>query len=323
APRLRCRAHPRLPRSAGPAAGYHPPHGPRLRAAGRGVARARPAHVRDHAARVGAGVRGAARGGLRRRRRAARAEPRADAARRLLPEPAPEDVVRDAAPVRDRPRRRALAGRGGDRAGQRLPLGPRAGQRHVLGARRRLRPPRLVHVPGGRDRGAGVALAPLPGRAPAHRRRRRAGVRPRHGRRGAVAPAARGDPGSPRRCPPRPGAALRAAPAGPTANSDLLLGGLAAFAVGPELIRHDTSGPVAGRVALSALALVLVFGALLGSSALLPEEGKRAPVTSFLRYLLIGGVGTVLVPCLGRVTRLTARAARTPGDEPAARGTAA
>ncbi|HLV12711.1 MAG TPA: phosphatase PAP2 family protein [Trueperaceae bacterium] len=109
----------------------------------------------------------------------------------------------------------------------------------------------------------------------------------------------------------------------PTANSDLLLGGLAAFAVGPELIRHDTSGPVAGRVALSALALVLVFGALLGSSALLPEEVKRAPVASFLRYLLIGGVGTVLVPWLGRVTRLTPRAARTPGDEPAARGTAA
>jgi len=102
----------------------------------------------------------------------------------------------------------------------------------------------------------------------------------------------------------------------PTSHSGLLLGGLAAFLAGPELVRHDTSGPVAGRVALGLLALALVFGVLVGSSAALPEELKRLPLVSFTRYLVIAGVGTVIVPLLGRVLRLvpvaspTAAAAR-------------
>ena len=93
----------------------------------------------------------------------------------------------------------------------------------------------------------------------------------------------------------------------PVELSGMLLGAFAAFAVGPEIIRHDTSGPVAGRVVLAVIALALVFAALLGSSALLPEEVKRNAVGSFARYLLIGCVGTVLVPWLGRVTGLVPR----------------
>ncbi|HZW27507.1 MAG TPA: phosphatase PAP2 family protein [Trueperaceae bacterium] len=109
----------------------------------------------------------------------------------------------------------------------------------------------------------------------------------------------------------------------PTEESGLLLGAFAAFAVGPELYRHDTSGPVGGRVALAALALVVVFGALLGSSVLLPEEVKESAFGSFARFLVIGGVGTVLMPWLGRVLRLTPAAPR-PVEGAAARpGTAA
>ncbi len=110
----------------------------------------------------------------------------------------------------------------------------------------------------------------------------------------------------------------------PTEDSGLLLGALSAFAVGPELVRHDTGGPVLGRAALAAVALALVFAALLGSSALLPEDLKRNAAASFLRYLLIGGIGTVLVPWLGRVTRLTPRRAGPAESRPVPRsGTAA
>lgn len=90
----------------------------------------------------------------------------------------------------------------------------------------------------------------------------------------------------------------------PLELSGMLLGAFAAFAVGPELVRHDTSGPVAGRAVLAVIALALVFAALFGSSALLPEDVKRNAVWSFVRYFLIGCVGTVLVPWLGRVTGL-------------------
>lgn len=109
--------------------------------------------------------------------------------------------------------------------------------------------------------------------------------------------------------------------AAPSEESGLLLGAFAAFAAGPELVRHDTSGPVAGRAALAALALALVFAALLGSSALLGEEVKRSALGSFARFLAVGCVGTVLVPWLGRALRLTP-AAR-PAAEAARPGTAA
>lgn len=91
----------------------------------------------------------------------------------------------------------------------------------------------------------------------------------------------------------------------PLENAGVLLGGLAAFAVGPELVRHETRGPLAGRAILGVIALGLVFAALMGSSALLSEELKRDPIGEYLRYLVIGLVGTVLAPLLGRVTGLT------------------
>lgn len=110
----------------------------------------------------------------------------------------------------------------------------------------------------------------------------------------------------------------------PLELSGMLLGAFAAFAVGPEIIRHDTSGPVAGRVVLAVIALALVFASLLGSSALLPEEVKRNAVGSFVRYLLIGCVGTVLVPWLGRVTGLVPReSAATAAGASSPTGTAA
>lgn len=95
----------------------------------------------------------------------------------------------------------------------------------------------------------------------------------------------------------------------PLEDSGVLLGGLAAFLVGPELVRHDTDGPLPGRVVLGALAMVLVFAALLGSSALLSEELKRSALGSFARYLVLGLCGTALVPWLGRLTGLTPAAA--------------
>ena len=91
----------------------------------------------------------------------------------------------------------------------------------------------------------------------------------------------------------------------PLENAGVLLGGLAAFAVGPELVRHETRGPLAGRAILGVIALGLVFAALMGSSALLSEGLKRDPIGEYLRYLVIGLVGTVLAPLLGRVTGLT------------------
>lgn len=109
----------------------------------------------------------------------------------------------------------------------------------------------------------------------------------------------------------------------PTEDSGLLMGAFAAFAVGPELVRHDTSGPVPGRIVLAALALALVFGALMGSSALLPEEIKRSGLGSFLRYLVIGVIGTVLVPWLGRGLRLTPSAAPRAAEGRVQGGTAA
>lgn len=91
----------------------------------------------------------------------------------------------------------------------------------------------------------------------------------------------------------------------PTEESGLLLGAFAAFAVGPELVRHDTSGPLMGRLLLAVIALALVFGALMGSSVLLPEEVKRSALGSFARFFVIGVVGTALVPWLGRALGLT------------------
>lgn len=90
----------------------------------------------------------------------------------------------------------------------------------------------------------------------------------------------------------------------PTANSGLYMGGLAAFVVGPELIRHNTYGPLVKRIALAVIALVVVFAGLMGTSALVPEAIKYSAVGSYVRYLLIGALGTVLVPYIGRWLKL-------------------
>lgn len=91
----------------------------------------------------------------------------------------------------------------------------------------------------------------------------------------------------------------------PTADSGALLGALAAFVVGPELVPHVTVGPWPSRVLLSVVGLVLVFAVQIGSGALLPDAVRYLPLVSFGRYLLVGVTGTVAVPALGRATRLT------------------
>jgi hypothetical protein len=79
-----------------------------------------------------------------------------------------------------------------------------------------------------------------------------------------------------------------------------LMGGLAAFLTAPLLIRHRVPEQVGRRVAAAAIGLVLVFAALLGSSALLPEVVKADPFGGFARYLLLGYVGLALTPYLLR-----------------------
>lgn len=95
----------------------------------------------------------------------------------------------------------------------------------------------------------------------------------------------------------------------PTANSGLYMGALAAFVVGPELVRHSTDGPLVGRLVLIVIGLALVFAALTGSSAVIPDAIRHSPVGAFVRYLLIGAVGAVLVPLIGRWTGLVPKPA--------------
>jgi len=96
----------------------------------------------------------------------------------------------------------------------------------------------------------------------------------------------------------------------PGQEPDLIMGALAAFLTGPLLMPYAATGPVWKRVLLALLGVVLVFGALIGSSLLLPEAVKRNPVGGFLRYLFIGYVGVVLTPWLGARVRLVAPPAR-------------
>ncbi len=90
----------------------------------------------------------------------------------------------------------------------------------------------------------------------------------------------------------------------PSDSSGLFLGALAAFLVGPELVRHRTDGPWLGRIVLSVIGLALVGAALAASSALIPDDVRHSALGSFARYFLIGCVGTMLVPALGRLMRL-------------------
>jgi membrane-associated phospholipid phosphatase len=90
----------------------------------------------------------------------------------------------------------------------------------------------------------------------------------------------------------------------PVSQSELILGGLAAFVTAPLLFPHNTEGPLTGRFVLTVIGVAIVFAALSGSSLLLPEEIKRHPLGGFARYCLIGYVGLLLVPWLGRLLGL-------------------
>jgi membrane-associated phospholipid phosphatase len=91
----------------------------------------------------------------------------------------------------------------------------------------------------------------------------------------------------------------------PTADSDTILGTLAAFLIGPSLYRHSTDGGIPGRIVVTLIGLAVAFGYILGTSALLPEEVKDHQLWGFLRYLVAGLLAVILVPWFGRATGLT------------------
>ena len=91
----------------------------------------------------------------------------------------------------------------------------------------------------------------------------------------------------------------------PTPDSEVLMGGLAAFATAPPLVPYRAEGRVWRRALVTLLGVVLVFAALFGSSLLLPEEVKRNALVGFVRYFLIGYTGLALTPWLAQQTRLT------------------
>jgi membrane-associated phospholipid phosphatase len=91
----------------------------------------------------------------------------------------------------------------------------------------------------------------------------------------------------------------------PSPESGLLTGAFAAYMTAPLLLEHKAPKILWKRIALALLGVVLVFAFLLGSSVLLPEEFKRDPIGSFVRYLLLGYVGLLLTPWLGRIMDLS------------------
>jgi membrane-associated phospholipid phosphatase len=91
----------------------------------------------------------------------------------------------------------------------------------------------------------------------------------------------------------------------PSPESGLITGAFAAFMTAPLLFEHKAPKTLWKRIVISALGVSLVFAFLLGSSALLPEEFKRNPVGSFVRYLLLGYVGLLVTPWLGRLLGLS------------------
>ena len=95
----------------------------------------------------------------------------------------------------------------------------------------------------------------------------------------------------------------------PTPSSATLLGGLAAFITGPALVRHHVPKNTLCKILIIVLGIGLVFGALVGSSLLLPEELKRNFIVGFVRYLFIGWVGTLLAPWLAKLIRLAPKTA--------------
>ena len=95
----------------------------------------------------------------------------------------------------------------------------------------------------------------------------------------------------------------------PTPDSETLLGGLAAFITAPALLKHHVPKDTLRKILIIVLGIGLVFGALVGSSLLLPEELKRNFIVGFVRYLLIGWVGTLLAPWLAKLIRLAPKQA--------------
>jgi membrane-associated phospholipid phosphatase len=89
-----------------------------------------------------------------------------------------------------------------------------------------------------------------------------------------------------------------------SADSGLLTGAFAAYTTAPLLLEHHPPKLLWKRIVLVLLGVVLVFAFLVGSSVLLPEEFKRDPIGSFVRYLLLGYVGLLLTPWLARLIGL-------------------
>jgi membrane-associated phospholipid phosphatase len=91
----------------------------------------------------------------------------------------------------------------------------------------------------------------------------------------------------------------------PSPESGLLTGAFSAYMTAPLLLEHQAPKTLWKRIALALLGVMLVFAFLFSSSVLLPEEFKRDPIGSFVRYLLLGYVGLLLTPWLGRILRLS------------------
>jgi membrane-associated phospholipid phosphatase len=90
----------------------------------------------------------------------------------------------------------------------------------------------------------------------------------------------------------------------PTPESELLMGAFAAYATAPMLFKHHPPKTLWKKIVLALLGIILVFAFLLGSSALLPENIKRDPIGGFVRYLLLGYIGLLVAPWLGRLLHL-------------------
>ena len=86
----------------------------------------------------------------------------------------------------------------------------------------------------------------------------------------------------------------------PTVGSEQILGSLAAFITGPSILKHRTDGAIIPRLITALLGLVLVFGVLIGSSLLIPENIKSNTYFGFFRYLIIGYSAILLTPWLAR-----------------------
>ena len=96
----------------------------------------------------------------------------------------------------------------------------------------------------------------------------------------------------------------------PTPESALVLGGLAAFIVGPTLVPYHNDAPWWGRLLLTGMGLLLAFAFLFITDAILPAALADHPLGGFVRYFLLGSIITTLVPFLGRLLNLFPRLER-------------